>query len=87
MKKLTRDQAITEVGQKFVEQVEAASCDYSNRVTNDGTVEFIATIKAGKDEDGFGRTISAYYFQDEDIVDGCEDIGDLNWEVEFYTVQ
>ena len=87
MIKLTREQAITEVGQKFVAQVEAASCDFSNRVPNDGTVEFIATIKAGKDEDGFNRTISAYYFQDAEIVDRCEDISDLNWKVEYYTVQ
>lgn len=87
MSKLTREQAINEVGKNAVEQVEASPCDYSNRVTNDGTVEFIATIKAGKDEDGFNRTISAYYLQDSEVVDSCNDISDLNWTVDHYTVQ
>jgi len=85
--KLTREQAVNEVGAKFVDQVEAAPCDYSNRVTNDGTVEFCATVKAGFDEDGFSRTITAVYFQDSDKADGCEDLDDLSWEVAHYTVQ
>ena len=58
MQKLTREQAISEVGLKFVEQVESAPCDFSNRVTNDGSVEFCATVKAGVDEDGFSVCIS-----------------------------
>jgi hypothetical protein len=87
MKKLSREQAINEVGLKFVEQVEAKNCDFSNRCTNDGTVEFIATVDAGQDEDGFERTISAYYFHDSDVVDACEDISDLSWDVEYYAVQ
>jgi len=87
MQKLTREQAISEVGLKFVEQVESAPCDFSNRVTNDGSVEFCATVKAGVDEDGFSRTITAVYFQDADAVDGVEDLSDLQWVVEYYTVQ
>ena len=87
MNKLNRDQAVTEVGLKFVEQVESAPCDFSIRVTNDGSVEFCATVKAGVDEDGFSRTITAVYFQDADAVDGVEDISDLQWVVDHYTVQ
>lgn len=87
MYKLTREQAVALVGQGFVEQVEEKNCDFSNRVTSDGTVEFVATVNAGKDEDGFDLTISAYYFQDADAVDSVEDIGDLNWSVDHYTVQ
>ena len=87
MQKLTREQAISEVGLKFVEQVESALCDFSNRVTNDGSVEFCATVKAGVDEDGFSRTITAVYFQDADAVDGVEDLSDLQWVVDHYTVQ
>lgn len=85
--KLTREEAINEVGLNFVEQAEAAPCDYSNRVTNDGTTEFCATVKAGCDEDGFSRTITAVYFQDSEKADGCEDLDDLEWIVDHYTVQ
>jgi hypothetical protein len=87
MNKLTREQAVVEVGSMFVDQVEAAPCDFSNRCTNDGTVEFVATVKAGKDEDGFSRTISAYYFQDGDDVDAVTDLDGLSWNVGYYTVQ
>jgi len=87
MNKLTREQAISEVGEKFVNNVECAPCDFSNRFTHDSTVEFIATVKAGTDEDGIIRTISAYYFHDADVVDSCEDISDLDWVVNYYTVQ
>lgn len=87
MNTLTREQAIEVVGLNFVEQVESAPCDFSSSVSNDGTVEFIATVKAGVDEDGFKLTISAYYYQDADAVDATEDISDLNWTVSHYTVQ
>lgn len=87
MYKLTREQAVARVGHGFVEQVEAKNCDFSNSVTNDGTVEFIATVNAGKDEDGFDLTISAYYFQDADAVDSTEDLSDLDWSVDHYTIQ
>lgn len=85
--KLTREQAINEVGLKFVDQVESAPCDYSNRLTNDGTTEFCATVNAGTDDDGFKRTITAVYFQDSVAADECEDLCDLNWVVDHYTVQ
>ena len=87
MNKLNREQAITEVGKKYVDQVEAAPCDFSNRVTGDGTVEFCATVNAGTDEDGFKRTITAVYFQDAESVDAVEDISGLNWTIDHYTVQ
>jgi hypothetical protein len=85
--KLSREQAIKEVGLNFVEQVESMNCDFSGRATNDGTVEFIATVNAGQDEDGFKRTISAYYVHDADAVDATDDISDLDWVVDHYTVQ
>lgn len=87
MNKLNRDQAVTEVGEKFVDDVECAPCDFSTRCTNDGSVEFCATVKAGVDEDGFSRTITAVYFQDAEAVDGVEDLDSLNWVVDHYTVQ
>ncbi|MDA8521967.1 hypothetical protein [Acidovorax sp. NCPPB 4044] len=83
---LTRDQAIAAVGAAAVDAVEYVNCDFTNRVTGDGTVEFSASVGA-KDEDGEDVTLVAYYFQDAEALDGVEDLSDLDWAIDHYTVR
>lgn len=85
MNNLSREQAIKAVGLTAVEAVEKENCDFTNRVMNDGTVEFSASVDA-INQDGDEVKLLAYYFQDAESVDDCDDLSDLNWEVSHYEV-
>lgn len=85
MTKLTREQAVQSVGEAAVSAVEARNCDFTNRVTNDGTVEFRASI--GAVEDGEDVTLCVYYYQDAEAVQAAEELDQLRWVIDHYTVQ
>ena len=85
MNTLNRLQAIAIVGEKSVSAVENLPCDFTRRVTNDGTTEFSASTWA-KDQDGDDVRIIAYYFQDSTDVSVCENLDELNWEIAYYEV-
>ena len=59
----------------------------TGRVTNDGTVEFSASIDLVK----YGvktefETMTVFYYQDEDEAMIIEDLGDLDWNVDGYQI-
>jgi len=77
---LTREQAVAQVGEEAVAKVDAENCDFTNRVMDNGWVEFSASVKLGEE------TLTAYYYQTQEAVDAAEDLGSLTWEVEGYEV-
>jgi hypothetical protein len=77
---LTREEAVAQVGEQAVAQVEAQNCDFTNRVMESGWVEFSASIKLGEE------TMTAYYYQTQAAIEAAEDLGSLTWEVEGYEV-
>lgn len=77
---LNREQAVAQVGEEAVAKVEAENCDFTNRVMDNGLVEFSASVKVGDE------TLVAYYYQTQAAVDANEDLGNLDWEVEGYEV-
>ncbi|HBG07680.1 MAG: hypothetical protein A2075_09150 [Geobacteraceae bacterium GWC2_58_44] len=84
---LTREQAVAVVGEAAVAKVEADNCDYTSRVQTDGDtgVEFSASVKC-TDKDGDDCVLVAYYYQEPEDLDGCEDLGNLDWTIEGYEI-
>jgi hypothetical protein len=77
---LTREQAVAQVGEQAVAEVNAENCDFTNRVMDGGLVEFSASVRVGND------TLTAYYYQDQSAVDAAEGLDQLNWEIEGYEI-
>lgn len=80
MNELTRQQAIETISLQAVEAVERENCDFTNRVMDNGWVEFSATLET---EEG---SLVAYYYQTQDAVDACEQLDELDWEIDHYKV-
>lgn len=92
---LTREQAIEKVGIKTVEAVEAENCEPTNRIgyngacQGDALIEWSASVEF-KDAEGIPRTITAYYYTDEDDEKIVEEAGGdwsyLSWNVAGYEI-
>jgi flagellar hook protein FlgE len=82
---LTREQAIEAAGLEAVEKVESMNCDFSNRVQTDGdtAVEFESCVYF-IDNEGNKRSLTAYYYQEQEDLDEVEDMGSLDWEINGY---
>ncbi len=74
---MTRDEAVTKVGEKAVSELDGMACDFTGSLMDDSDsrVEFRATLKTPEDEEYYG--VSAYYYQERDDVDALPD-GDLS---------
>lgn len=84
--KLTREQAVAQVGSEAVDKVDAENCDFTNRLLPDNSrVEFSASVPC-EDKDGYECTLLAYYYQDADDLVGVEDLSDLTWTIAGYEV-
>lgn len=85
--KMTREEAVAMVGLDAVERVEKENCDFTSRCQCDGdtAVEFSATVDA-TDTDGDRVSLVAYYYQQQEDVESCENLDELNWEIEGYEV-
>lgn len=82
---MTREQAIQAVGVELVDKLDAANCDFTGRVQTDGddSVEFAASVETCDEE--YGRmTLTAYYYQSPQALEGVEDLSSLNWTVAGY---
>jgi hypothetical protein len=84
---LTRDQAINICGIDAVDKLDKLNCDFTNRVQTDGdnAVEFSASIEC-IDSDGDDCTLIAYYYQDQGKIDGTDDLGSLDWQINGYEI-
>ena len=84
-KLITRDEAVRLAGEELVLLVDSERCDFTGRCTQDDSVEFSAVVEF-EDEDGFHRTLHAYYYQDSEAVSQCGDLGSLNWDIQGYAI-
>jgi len=84
---LTREEAIKTVGLKLVEKLEGENCEFTNRVIPEvyGIEEFSASVKF-IDNEGNERTLTAYYYQNEEDLIGLEDYSNLDWEIHGYEI-
>jgi len=82
---LTRFQAVISVGDWSVSAVDRARNEFSNRVMTDGTIEFTAHVDA-KNEDGDEVLLTAYYYQDAQAVNDCDELDELDWKVAGYSI-
>lgn len=85
---MTFDQAIQYGYKDAVEAVNKVNADYTSRLMPDPTVvEFSASCRFS-DKAGTEWTITAYYYQDQDELDACDDgdLGSLDWTARKYEV-
>ena len=80
MARITKEAAISIVGNTAVEAAANGNCDFTNRVT-DGTAwhgytEFSASVDA-TDKDGNSVVCIAYWFQESSAVDQAESLDSL----------
>jgi hypothetical protein len=85
MEYLTREQSATIIGEKIMEQVDSLHCDFTGRLTegtkDNGFTEFSASYAILN-----LLTINAYYYQKNEYLEGCEDLSNLEWIVDHYTI-
>jgi hypothetical protein len=79
MKRITKEQAIQQVGEKSVNTLLFANLEPTNRVTTDGTVELSACVDATH-IDGDDVTVWMYVSVDKDAFNSCESLDQLNWD-------
>ena len=77
---LTRAQAIEAAGEDAVKAVESKNCDFTNRVMDDGQVEFAASVTTSE------GVLTAYYYQSQAAVDAADGLDALDWEIEGYEI-
>ena len=88
---LSRDEVVEILGEGPVNKVEADNCEPTGCVSADldcnNEVEFSATYALKNEDPEWGYiSITAYYYQDKDLVAKTEDLGDLDWEVRHFTL-
>lgn len=85
MKKYTRAQAVELVGEESVARVESYNCDFTNRVCENGLVEF-SSVTSAVDSDGDEVDLHAYYYQEQEALDAHDDMSNLDWSISHYTI-
>ena len=92
---LTREQAVTIVGEATVDKVERENCEPTGRVgyngacQGDALCEWSASVSC-EDKDGNDCTLVAYYYttneQDQAMADADGDGSAIDWEIAGYEV-
>lgn len=82
---MNRDELVTRFGEEIVNKLDNERCDFTNRVMNDETVEFKASVKT-ETEDGLPVTLSAYYYQNAADVNAVEELDALTWKIDHYSI-
>jgi hypothetical protein len=92
---LTKDQAISIVGQNAVDAVERENCEPTNRVgyngacQNNDLCEWSAGVSC-KTKDGNDRILLAYYYttnEQDDLIAETGDAGSIDWIIEGYEIE
>lgn len=58
------------------------NCEMTNRVMDDDTIEFTSNINLPR-----GYKLTAYFYQDKELVEKTEDLSDLCWEASHFTLE
>jgi hypothetical protein len=77
---LPGEAALAAIGPEALRLINEEDADFTDRLMDNGRVEFAARIWVD------GRTIAAYYYQAADEVNEVEDLSNLTWEVDHYTI-
>lgn len=85
---LTREQAVSLLGETVIAKLDNEGCDFTGRILPDwdDRYEFSASVHA-EDADGYDVIVTVIYFQSKADVDGLEDLGCLDWSVDHYEVE
>lgn len=90
---LTREEAVSIVGEASVAKAEKANCEPTNRVGYNGScqgdemIEWSANAKA-KDQDDTPCVVTVYYYTTQDEIDAAgEDLSNVAWEIAGYEVE
>ena len=70
---LTADHVLSVIGTAKFNALCEANCQPTNRVMDNGEVEFSASINHD------GDTVTVYYYQDAADVEACENLDELDW--------
>ena len=85
MKYINREEAIEKVGLGPVDFVDNITCEMTGRNLDvESVVEFASSVDLN---DPNFRTLTAYYYQDEDKVLKAESLDDLYWETHGYVIR
>ncbi|HCR5301035.1 TPA: hypothetical protein OO086_002512 [Legionella pneumophila] len=82
---LSQEEAVERVGSQAINQVNALNCEYTNAQQNDGTIEFSSNIECMENREPV--ILTAYYYQDETLVEQVEELDNLDWEIAGYTIE
>ena len=77
---LNADHILSQYGAARLNELCAMNCEPTNRVMDNGEVEFSASVKHDDD------TITVYYYQDAADVQGCENLDELDWYVNGFAI-
>ena len=81
-------ESVAEVfGEEVIKKLKTRHCDFTNRLMddNDTAVEFTSSMEHC--DDTFVYTLTAYYYQDQSDLDDCENLDELEWEIDCIEVQ
>lgn len=81
---LTEAQTIELCGEEIVDKLSYKNCDFSGCTTPDGLIEFTASIQLDDHEDYY--FLIAHYYQTEEDVENAEELDQLEWEIDHYSV-
>lgn len=84
----TREQAIAMVGIATIKALDEINCEPTSRCQCDGddSIEFSASISVTTIPNGLDCEVTAYYYQDPEDLQDCEDLGSLDWEINGYDI-
>lgn len=77
---LTADHIQGQYGTDALNELCAMICEPTNRVMDNGKVEFSASIVREQD------TITVYYYQEAKDVKDCENLDELDWYAHGFTI-
>lgn len=92
---LSTETLVSLLGQEVLDRLERENCDFTGRVSAEldcsNLIEFSASIKVNIDLSHLeflenSMIVTAYYYQDKDLVKGVEDLGILNWKIDHVTL-
>jgi hypothetical protein len=90
-KLLSRKEAVAQAGIAAVEKLDNQNCEPTGRMMGDHSdlVEYSSSVKVGIEQDGgtFVFILTAYYYPTRDELEAAgDDLGNLNWSIEGYTL-
>ena len=84
---LTRAQAEARCGTEIIARVSWANVEPTGRTQTDGDSDAEFTASLGYIDNGFRRTVTAYYYQPAALIAVVDDLDELTWVLEGYEIE